>query len=81
MLNNIVAKRLMKAVEDGQMTMLNSDFEVFTVDDGADTIAIITRDTEDGEIIYYGVYVCKVIGKEHFASKSMHDALDMAKGE
>lgn len=71
--NNILALRLAKAIQDNQITMLTDEFQLFVVDNGQEPIAIITRDTEGGEVIYYGVYVAKVINDN---DNPIHNALD-----
>lgn len=80
MLNvNVFEKKLVQMVKDDQIMPLDDDFEVFLLDDGSEPVGIITRDTESGEIMWYGVYLAKVVNQSHKAFEYMHNVLDLAK--
>lgn len=71
--------KLQQMVRDDQIMPLDDDFEVFVIDNGAEPIAIITRDTESGEIMWYGVYLHRTINQSQKVFEYVHNVLDLAK--
>lgn len=70
------ARKLARMVKNDQIMQLDDEIHVFVCDNGHEPIAIITRDTESGEVIWYGVYVAKIINSNVKAWEPINIALD-----
>jgi len=72
-------EKVLKQLEMGNAQVFmdeNHEIEFFMVDNGTKSIAIITRDVDNGETIIYGVNSVEVMDMMHESWETINNAMD-----